>query len=75
MINQEKLREVRGDQLRTWNQNGLLTLIYGHIFSLDMMRVIFARQTAQGKGPGAELAAGNAAAIAPAATPAKKTKK
>lgn len=51
MINQEKLREIRGDQLRTWNQNGLLMLIHAHLFSLDLMRTIFARQVQQGKGP------------------------
>lgn len=59
MINQEKLRELRGDQLRTWNQNGMLPLIYAHLFSLDLMRVIFAKQTEQGKGPAAS--SGNAA--------------
>ena len=51
MINQEKLRDVRGDILRTWNQNGLLALIYAHLFSLDLMREIFARQVQAGKGP------------------------
>ncbi len=51
MINQEKFREVRGDQLRTWNQNGFLPLVYAHFFSLNLMRVIFARQVEQGKGP------------------------
>ncbi|AKH41242.1 hypothetical protein FHS61_001769 [Altererythrobacter atlanticus] len=53
MVNQEKLREVRGDQLRKWNESGLLPLIFAHLFSLDMMRVVFAKQSAQGKGPGA----------------------
>ncbi|BBC72622.1 multidrug transporter [Altererythrobacter sp. B11] len=53
MVNQEKLRELRGDQLRKWNEIGLLPLIFAHLFSLDMMRVIFAKQSAQGKGPGA----------------------
>lgn len=57
MINAEKFREIRGDQLRTWNQNGMLALIFAHISSLDLLRVIFAKQTAQGKGPGAEAAA------------------
>jgi hypothetical protein len=51
MINQDKLRELRGDQLRTWNQNGMLPLIYAHLFSLDLMRVIFGKQVEQGKGP------------------------
>lgn len=57
MINQEKLREVRGDLLRTWNQNGMLALIYAHLLSLDLLRVIFGRQTSMGKGPGAAEAA------------------
>ena len=53
MVNQEKLREVEGDKLKTWNEIGLLPLIYAHLFSLDLMRVIFAKQTMLGKGPGA----------------------
>jgi hypothetical protein len=53
MVNREKLIEVRGDKLRTWNQNGLLPLIYAHLFSLDLMRHVFARQINQGKGPAA----------------------
>ncbi|MBC7159976.1 MAG: SapC family protein [Porphyrobacter sp.] len=62
MINQDKLRELRGDQLRKWNESGLLALIFAHLFSLDLMRVIFARQTAAGKGPGAQAAQGGTGA-------------
>ncbi|HMP55893.1 MAG TPA: SapC family protein [Novosphingobium sp.] len=51
MVNEEKLREVRGDVLRGWNQSGLLPLIFAHLFSLELMRDIFARQVEQGKGP------------------------
>jgi hypothetical protein len=51
MVNQEKLREVRGDILRGWNQSGLLPLIFAHLFSLELMRDIFARQAAAGKAP------------------------
>ncbi|MBD3814499.1 MAG: SapC family protein, partial [Betaproteobacteria bacterium] len=51
MINEEKLRDVRGDVLRSWNQNGMLALIYAHLFSLSQMRVIFGRQAEQGKVP------------------------
>ncbi|GAA4040234.1 SapC family protein [Parerythrobacter jejuensis] len=51
MINQEKLREVKGETLETWNQNGMMALIYGHLFSLDLMRSIFARQVNMGKVP------------------------
>lgn len=51
MVNEEKLREVRGDKLRTWNKNGFLALVYAHLFSLDLIRAVFGRQVAQGKGP------------------------
>jgi hypothetical protein len=51
MVDENKLREVRGDILRGWNQSGLLALIYAHLFSLDLVRDIFSRQVAQGKGP------------------------
>ena len=63
MINQEKLREMRGDVLRTWNQNGLIAMVYAHLFSLDLMRDIFGRQQLLGKGP---VAAEPAAVPAPA---------
>jgi SapC protein len=51
MINQEKLLELHGDKLRSWNQSGLLPLIYAHLFSLDLMRIVFGMQIAQGKVP------------------------
>lgn len=51
MVNEEKLRDVRGDILRQWNQNGMLPLIYAHLFSLELVREIFGRQIGQGKGP------------------------
>jgi hypothetical protein len=51
MIDQEKLRDVRGDVLRSLNQNGMLALIFAHLFSLDLMTEVFARQVQQGKGP------------------------
>ena len=51
MVNQEALRELRGDVLRSWNQNGLLPLIFAHLFSLDLIREIFGRQVQSGKGP------------------------
>jgi hypothetical protein len=51
MINQEKLAQVRGDVLRGWAQSGLLPLIYAHMFSLELMSLVFARQVDMGKGP------------------------
>ena len=59
MINQDKLKEVRGDVLRTWNQNGMLGVIYAHLMSLDLMRVIFARQVQQDKVPQPQAATVN----------------
>ena len=35
------------------NQNGMLPLIYGHLFSLAQMRDVFGRQLQQGKAPAA----------------------
>jgi hypothetical protein len=54
MVDEEKLREMRGDELRKMNQNGLLPLIFAHLFSLSQAREIFARQVEQGKGPVAQ---------------------
>ena len=51
MVDEEKLRELRGDELRKFNQNGFLPLIYAHLFSLSQIRDLFARQVRQGKGP------------------------
>jgi len=54
MVNEEKLRDLRGDQLRKMNQSGMLPLIHAHLFSLSIMREIFGRQMAQGKMPQAQ---------------------
>lgn len=51
MVDENKLREVRGDVLRGWNQSGLLPLIYAHLFSLELVRDVFGRQVQLGKGP------------------------
>ncbi|SMC66173.1 SapC family protein [Novosphingobium sp. B1] len=51
MINQEKLREMRGDVLRGWAQSGLLPLLYAHLFSLELISSIFGAQVQLGKGP------------------------
>lgn len=51
MVNEEKLRDLRGDQLRKMNQSGMLTLIHAHLFSLSLMTDIFNRQMQQGKVP------------------------
>lgn len=48
MVDEKKLNEMRGDQLRKIVQNGMLPLIYAHLFSLGLMREIFGRQLQQG---------------------------
>ena len=51
MIDEEKIRDLRGDELRKMNQSGMLPLIFAHLFSLSQMRDVFARQMQQGKAP------------------------
>lgn len=51
MVNEEKLRELRGDQLRKMMQSGLLPLVHAHLFSLQVMREIYGRQVNQGFTP------------------------
>lgn len=55
IVNEEKLTGMRGDQLRKMSQSGLLPLVYAHLFSLSLMRDLFARQKGQGKMPLPEL--------------------
>ncbi len=56
MIDEAKLRDLRGDELRKMNQNGMLPLIHAHLFSLQLMRDVFAQQVQQGKMPQVTLA-------------------
>ena len=49
MIDESKLRDLRGDVLRKMSQNGMLPLIYAHLFSLQLMREVFAAQVQSGK--------------------------
>jgi hypothetical protein len=51
MIDEDKLRDMRGDELRKMNQNGMLALIFAHLFSLSQMREVFGRQMQLGKAP------------------------
>lgn len=51
MVDEEKLRELRGDELRKMNQSGMLPLIFAHLMSLALIRDVFFRQASQGKGP------------------------
>jgi hypothetical protein len=56
MVDEQKLNDLRGDQLRKMSQSGMLPLLYAHLFSLTLMRDIFARQVQQGQMPQPELA-------------------
>jgi hypothetical protein len=51
MINEEKLNDLRGDQLRKMIKSGMLPLLHAHLFSLSLMREVFGRQAQQGKAP------------------------
>ncbi len=51
MVDEKKLAELRGDQLRKMSQSGMLPLIYAHLFSLSLMRDIFAKQLQAGQTP------------------------
>ncbi|WP_375396439.1 SapC family protein [uncultured Sphingomonas sp.] len=55
MINEEKLTALRGDQLRKMVQSGLLPLIYAHLYSLSVMREVFARQVSLNLMPPPQL--------------------
>lgn len=51
MVDETKLRELPAATLEDLAKNGMLMLIYAHLFSLNLMRTIFERQMAQGKVP------------------------
>lgn len=51
MVNEEKLKEIHGDQARKFVQSGMMPLIYAHMMSLQLVRDIFAMQLQQGKVP------------------------
>ncbi|EAQ30496.1 hypothetical protein NAP1_06950 [Erythrobacter sp. NAP1] len=51
MVNEEKLRELDKDVLDGLNKNGMLMLMHAHLFSMNLMRMLFERQSAQGKVP------------------------
>lgn len=59
MINEEKLAELRGDQLRKMQKSGMLPLVHAHLFSLALMPQIFDRQVKLGKMPPLQLIAEN----------------
>lgn len=53
MVNEQKLADLRGDQLRKMMKSGMLPLIFAHLYSMSLMRDIFGRQQRQDKLPAA----------------------
>lgn len=51
MVDENKLRELRGDVLRKMNSSGLLPLVYAHLYSLGLMSELFQLQLEAGKVP------------------------
>lgn len=51
MVSEDAVRELRGDVARKLIQQGVLPLVYAHLFSLSLVRDIFNRQVIQGKNP------------------------
>ncbi|MEP5938727.1 MAG: SapC family protein [Erythrobacter sp.] len=51
MIDEQKLRDLDAETIKTMNSNGILSLILSHLFSLGLMRTVFLLQQEQGKGP------------------------
>ncbi|HWK36468.1 SapC family protein [Sphingomonas sp.] len=56
MVDEAKLNDLRGDQLRKMAQSGMLPLLYAHLMSLSQMRELFGKQIAQGSAPQAPSA-------------------
>jgi len=56
MVDEEKVRNLDAETLHRLHQNGALTLVTAHLFSLSLMREVFGRQLAQGKVPEQQLA-------------------
>ena len=51
MVDEKKLRELPADQTERLSKNGMMMLIHAHLFSMNLMRKVFERQSAQGKVP------------------------
>lgn len=51
MVDEKKLRELPAESVDVLNKNGMMMLIHAHLFSMNLMRTLFERQSAQGKVP------------------------
>jgi len=56
MVDENKLRELPGETLEALHKNGMIMLIHAHLFSMNLMRRVFERQSAQGKVPSPQKA-------------------
>ncbi|WP_298304404.1 SapC family protein [uncultured Erythrobacter sp.] len=56
MVDENKLRELPTEKVEELNKSGMLMLIHAHLFSMNLMRMVFERQSAQGKVPMPEAA-------------------
>lgn len=59
MVDEKKLRELPTEKVEELNKSGMLMLIHAHLFSMNLMRVVFERQSAQGKVPLPDAAGAN----------------
>ncbi|MBD2841518.1 SapC family protein [Erythrobacter rubeus] len=51
MVDENKLRELPSETVEALNKNGMNMLIHAHLFSMNLMRTLFERQSEQGKIP------------------------
>lgn len=51
MVDQDKLKDLDAETAKLWTGNGIMALIFAHLFSMDMMRIIFGRQVGKGMMP------------------------
>ncbi|MCS6987534.1 MAG: SapC family protein [Sphingomonadaceae bacterium] len=49
MVDEQKLQNIRGDHARRMVNNGMMGLVYAHLFSLSLMRELFADLQAAGR--------------------------
>lgn len=61
MINEQKMKDLRGDQHRKLVQSGALGLMYAHLFSLNHIQTLFARQMQKDAENGLQPPAGEPA--------------
>jgi hypothetical protein len=57
MVDEQKLQNIRGDQARKMVQNGMMGLLYAHLFSLSQMRELYAAMNGDAAPAAAETPA------------------